>query len=430
MSGLRIKKVRPGPKADVALVFSTKDRTEFSCQTLEPLMRNDPFDLYWVDGSDTEEGRALPEEMAPRIPRLREIHYGVVGGPDTAIVYSLTYLRDKGYSYIGLLENDVLLPGDWFRPTMNLFTLGERDGLRVGSVSARCFRTRRLLQRPDYTIVYNTGAGMIMLKHDAVCSVLSRYRTTTGPEIQSIFLALTGVDPLSTALGETEYWGAATDWNFDISLLLDGYVSLATAPSLARNLDTRFDDNEIVQLLDHFDLSEVDDTAFTRFRERLLYRAHTNETASLSALPHFDLRTNCWNAFAHEVAAANRDFVRGNWKLKWSQCFGPFVFVAQEAGCQIEVPIFSEQSMLLCGFGPNCGSAEVEMGNTTAFIDCKRPEATNSAVGLEPMTEPGSMLRITVRESGFQFYGLMTSRVQSWHRGRYDFDYKTIAGII
>ena len=427
---IRIETYATAPRAKLGLVFSTKDRTHFSRRSLEPLMRDDPLDLFWVDGSRTEEGLGLPRELAPTLPRLREVHYGVVGGPDAAIIYSLTHLLNAGYEHIGLLENDVLLPGDWLSHTMGLFTAGERDGLAVGAVSARCFKNRRLLQRPGYAIAYNLGAGMIILTREAARAVLSRYRTVGGREIQAAFLAVTGINPLQTAPEQTEHWRGAADWQFDVALLQEGLCSLAHSPSLARNLDTNFADEPIMQVQTTVDPGEVDEAAFAAYRAHVARQALPEAGGSFGAVPQFDLQTQSWIAFPHEIAAANPAFITGRWQLKWSQTLGPFAYVAQEAGCEIKLPVFSEKCAIICGYGPECGAADIVMGGKYGKLDCQAIEPTLTVVGLEGITNPQGELRLTVTRPGFAFYGLLTSRIQSWQRGRYDFDYRTIANLI
>jgi hypothetical protein len=427
---IRIETLSSGARAKLGLIFSTKDRTHFSQRAVEALMGEDDLDLFWMDGSRTPEGIALPRELASTLPRLREVHYGVVGGPDAAIIYGLTHLLGQGYDYIGLLENDILLPGDWFGHTMRLFEAGERDGLKVGAVSARCLANRRLLQRHGYAISSNLGAGMIIMRADAVRAVLSRYRTVTGPEIQAAFIAATGINPLATLPEATEPWRAAADWNFDIAMLMEGYVSLAHSPSLARHLDTAFADNPMMQLQTSVDVAEVDEAAFARYRTHMARTVPGTAGGSLGALPLFDRQTQCWTAFPHEIACADPSFIKGRWELKWSQCLGPFAWIAQEAGCEIALPVFAEKSSIICGFGPECGAADIAMGDRYGHLDCRAADATLTMVGLEAMTTPGATLRLTVRRPGFAFYGLMASRIQAWQRGRYDFDYRTIAPLI
>src|SRR5262245_40005488 len=113
----------------VAIAFFTKDKTELTKRSIEPLLQLDKFDLWWFDGSDTPKGQEFPDRYRSD-ERMRTI-YNVRGGPDRAVVYALTRLlkhehsrTGEIYEYIGLCENDVLLHPDWFGPTMALFERG------------------------------------------------------------------------------------------------------------------------------------------------------------------------------------------------------------------------------------------------------------------------------------------------------------------
>ena len=59
-----------------------------------------------------------------------ERHGHVTGGPDVAILYCLSLMLERGYDYVGLIEND-LEPG-WFDRIFQLFATPR---LNVGSVS-------------------------------------------------------------------------------------------------------------------------------------------------------------------------------------------------------------------------------------------------------------------------------------------------------
>ncbi|MFP5226727.1 MAG: hypothetical protein ACLGXA_03800, partial [Acidobacteriota bacterium] len=223
-----------GMQESIAFAYSTKDRTDLSIRSLEPLRSTGGFDLYWMDGSSTEAGRAFPTKIGPEIPNLREIHYGVTGGPDVAIVYSLTCLLAKGYSWVGLIENDVLVEAGWLQRLLRLFEQGAQDGLRVGAVSARTIRERTLAPHGDYAVMFNLGAGMVLFTREAAQSVLNRYRTTTGEEIRGVFRSRAGIDIHGIGYAQTS---TSADWYFDAGLLLDGYCSLAPIPSMANNID-------------------------------------------------------------------------------------------------------------------------------------------------------------------------------------------------
>ena len=137
-------------QSDTGFVYSTRDRTELSRRTFPAVTAEGDFDLYWIDGSETPEGQVLPDEMCSDTQQLCEIHRGVTGGPDAAIVYGLSYLLDAGYDYIGLLENDVLLAAGWYAVLKRLFSLGKRDGLRVGAATVRTYDKRSLWHQRSF----------------------------------------------------------------------------------------------------------------------------------------------------------------------------------------------------------------------------------------------------------------------------------------
>ena len=234
----------------VAIGFSTCDRVELSRQSIEPLLSAaGGFDLHWIDGSKTTEGKELPRQYDGQYHML---HTDVRGGSGPAIVYALTMMLaaksfapspgtvgsqqshrewQRGYDHIGLVENDVVLPHDWFDKTMALFEQGRRDGLDVGAVSARCYEDRILIQRPGYAICHNLGAGMIVFTREAAELVLQHYRTQWTTENRHTFAMLTRTD-----IGK--YWAfrgqehfLVADWRWDALLASHGFASLALTPS-------------------------------------------------------------------------------------------------------------------------------------------------------------------------------------------------------
>src|SRR5882762_4235654 len=103
---------------NVAIAFLTKDRTELSRRTIEPLLHK-PFDLFWFDGSKETAGIQLPVDYGFGKGIESRMHWNVVGGADVAIVFALTTMLEhpNRYTHVGLCENDVLLHPDWFGPT-------------------------------------------------------------------------------------------------------------------------------------------------------------------------------------------------------------------------------------------------------------------------------------------------------------------------
>ena len=79
---------------------------------------------------------------ADRLPALREIYRGVDGGPDRAIVYGLSYLLARGYKYLALVENDILVTPEWLPTAIGAMQRATADGLRVGAATVRTFNRR------------------------------------------------------------------------------------------------------------------------------------------------------------------------------------------------------------------------------------------------------------------------------------------------
>lgn len=96
----------------VAVSFLSKDRTTLSIRSIEPLWQANKFDLFWIDGSSTENG----QQYFDRLPGNDIKRYGnIVGGAGNALVFALTTMLAhlNNYEFVGLCENDTLLPSDW-----------------------------------------------------------------------------------------------------------------------------------------------------------------------------------------------------------------------------------------------------------------------------------------------------------------------------
>src|ERR1700678_2536051 len=144
---IEIANVSDTTTATTGVIYSTKNRCELSAQTAPTALSESDCDGFWLDGSDTIEGRKFPFSVADRLPTLREIHRGVVGGPDRAIIYGLSYLLARGYKYLALVENDVLLTSGWLPTAISTMQRASADGLRVGAATVRTFDRRILFVR-------------------------------------------------------------------------------------------------------------------------------------------------------------------------------------------------------------------------------------------------------------------------------------------
>lgn len=246
----------------VGIAYTTKDRIDFTRQTLPPILAEaDDFDLFWVDGSATAEGKQYFQTSHPS-QHIAERHANVTGGAAAAIQHCWVALYNKGYEYIGLIENDVrLLPG-WFKKTMALFDVETRRieivnvypdaeiksfyrdlPIKVGAVSSRCFTDRIHQLQEGFATMANVGAGMIIVKRDLIPALLLNWRMPMLWEVQALFEHYTGRKyPIPKTVREQDPeikkdWQFTHDWWFEIVLLSKGYTTLACTPSMAYNLD-------------------------------------------------------------------------------------------------------------------------------------------------------------------------------------------------
>lgn len=222
----------------IGFVLSTKDRTQFTRRCLPAIDDEGGFDLIWVDGSLTDEGRTLPYEFRSKEVKVAEVHSGVGGGADAAVVYSLKRLLDLGYDYCGLIENDVLLRPGWFLKLLDTWNRASYDGLAVGAATVRNYESRVMEYCNGYTINWCMGAGMVLFSREAAQAVLNNYSWTSVRKIYRYFseefqVSLKGIWELWRGFPDTPM---VPDWNYAPTLYREGLVSIGSIPSLATDL--------------------------------------------------------------------------------------------------------------------------------------------------------------------------------------------------
>lgn len=386
----------------LALGYSTKDQVELTKQTIEPLLQPDKFDLYWCDGSNTDEGRVLPRRYSNV-----DVSYNVRGGADAAIAWKLSQLlaASQNYTHIGLIENDVLLDSDWLAPTLALFEKGKRDGLDVGMVSARSYVDRILIQRDGYAVMHNIGAGMVILTREAAEIILRYFRTHWWPDNVRLFAQLSGIDLRTYACFRGQEQFVTTDWGFEAQLARHGLATLALTPAkcdmIGQVPSLREQGLELVRL----DLPGTDGQAFDRYRTNLdLIR---QGKLKLDGPNKIQRQVGGMLFFPHQMGHVPEARYEGDWRLKWSQGWGPFAYRAGQGGASLTARISGSCSFLLSG--------GVE-GATVSLTD------TRSGFRAEPQLPPeqGSFIEINVpggpvpREivlkagEGAIFYGVQT----------------------
>lgn len=262
----------PADRVKIGFVFSTKDRVELSRRSLTSVDTEPGVDLLWIDGSDGEEGRALPRSFRFQNCRLLGVHEGVGGGPDPAIRLGLGRLLALGYDYCGLIENDIVLAPGWRRRLLDLFDFGARDGLRVGAATVRTFASRVLFFRPRYAVMWATGAGLILFSREAADVVLRTYASTTAARVARFYrrrFAVDLSDRWELRMGQEDR-ELGCDWAYTLQLYRYGLTSLGAIPSAAVNIDADLEQALRTSYVMRVPQPDGRDAAdFGRFRERV-----------------------------------------------------------------------------------------------------------------------------------------------------------------
>ncbi len=413
----------------IAIAFSTCDRIELTKRSIEPLLQPDKFDLHWVEGSKTGEGKEFWTTLG--FGRF-SVHDAVCGGSGPAIVYALTRLLNFGmgsYGYIGLVENDVLLDPDWFEPTMALFERGEQDGLEVGAVSARCYEDRILIQRDGHAICHNLGAGMIIFSRKAAKLILQHYRTVWTAENRLLFAQLSGIDIGSYWAFRGQEHFLVADWNFDRVLAAHGLASLALTPNKVTMLD---------QDIGPLGLKYADGTATYGVNAFELYRDNLARIRLGGFKPGinepFFRDDQGWTIFPHQVPQIGGIYF-GDWRVRDFLGFGPFVW---KSGKPIEreteferpsltVPVSGPCAFILSG-GKIGGNVRVE-DEQSGFKAEPALLPENDGANILQVPIPSSCgyrtLKLTALSEGVCFMGLKTLQPQPW-LPRVKFDYNTL----
>ena len=424
----------------LALALLTKDRADLTKRSIEPLLQPDKFDLFWVDGSTFESpGYYLPHDLTVLRDTCPKITLDVRGGPDAAIVFALTtMLADEHYTHVGLCEQDVLLHPDWFGPTLALFERGRRDGLEVGAVSARAYEDRILVQRDGYALAHNLGAGQVICTREAARLILDNYRTAWWPDNRLIFCQLSGIDiGAYAAFRGNEQWVTA-DWGFDAILARHGLASLALTPSLATMLDQDIAAQGLRMAAGDYDLLRLH-KPFAQFADS------TEGIRKGTWMPGVHGRLQCsqgtYTIFPHQIPGIGGTY-SGDWRLKWAQGFGPFVWESGEGveyeitskgdevvkgryGGILEVPVLGPCEFLVGGQG------HVRVTDTHSGYTCA-PNVSSAGGGILQVAVPSGVSYRTVRlealTPGVCFYGIRTREPQPWLTG-YRFDHSCLPRV-
>jgi len=417
---------------NVAIAFSTKDRLELSRKSVKPLL-NSRFDLFWIDGSTNQQSRAFAESYKLKA----QVCSGISGGSGAAIVFALSaMLADsrtgppvarQGYQYVGLVENDCLLPKGWFEQTMALFEQGKADGLTVGAVSPRCYADRILIQRDGYAVMHNLGAGAVIFSREAAEIILRTYRTQWTTENRMAFVQVSCADiGRYWAFKGGEHWLCA-DWRWDAVLATQGYASLALTPSHVEMLGQS---PPLEQQGLKIARKPVDDLrgeeVFKFYCDRMLQVYKGERVIRSSGLFQRDAMGGDM-IFAHQISALGGRYT-GGWQLKDSIGFGPFGWKAKTLDdTTITIPALGPCALFLSG-GEHGGRCEVA-DKDTGFIARPDLPAEGPQGMVVPVTIPANAAyrEVTIKPltTGITFYGIRC-RDEQPRLTNYRFDYSVL----
>ena len=413
----------------VCVSFSSKNRLELTKRTIEPLLPQAGWDLWWYDASTEEEAQKFFEETTVyRSTRL-------VGGSCRYIVAALTQMlasTEPIYDYVGLCENDVLLDADWFG-VMGLFEQGRSIGIKVGAVSARTYQDRMLIQCDGYAVMHNLGAGHIIFTREAAQLVLNQYRTGMTAENRKVFSMVSGID-----IGR--YWAfkgldhmLVADWSYDRMLAQVGMATLALTPAKAHQLEDieqqglTSADGEVEALRNN--------RAFKTFVERtrkIRYGEWAVPVTPGARLYH----DTVWTIFPHQIFTLGGSY-SGDWRFKWSIGWGCFAWKsgmvpernskANGGGCSsypiCNIPCLGPVDILVSG-GDTGGKVKVE--DELSGFSCD-PELPPESVGnVLQLAVPGAMgyrnVKLTALTPGVIFYGIRTREAKPYVPIPFTFD--------
>ena len=395
--------------ATTGVIYSTKNRCELSAQTVFAALSESACDGFWLDGSNTTEGREFPFSVADRLPALREIHRGVVGGPDRAIIYGLTYLLARGYKYLALVENDVQLTPEWLPTAIRTMQVAASDGLRVGAVTARTYDRRILFVRPGYAVMLHIGAGMIVLTREAAQAVLATYRSTSGKELFRVSGKMTDGDISQICeQGLMEGYNYSADWFFDCGLMQMGFASVGTLPALAHNIDPGHDAlTGLRPVPEAAPAAGLDPGLFHIYKRNLFYAARTADAVGY----YFEPKLERFIVFPHQLTTAG--YV-GEWQFNWVQGFGPFELHPANPGdtlrwelvngnCDVVFRTTAENKHVrITACGTLNDFAQPREGSFSAHV----PGASRYSIPVEVQADPGVM-----------FCAIIFSEPQPWFHG-------------
>lgn len=412
---------------NIAFCYSTKDRDELTTKTFPMVLDEEgDFDIYWIDASEVPASQKLGHFNTGKIC---EVHHNVKGGADVAILYNLSLLLEKGYDYIGLIENDVLLEKGWFKKTFELFEKGRQDGLKVGSTSARSYKVRVHVPRDGYAVMKNVGAGMQILTAEAAKYVLQNFHTGTFGEPSFLFANYTGIGGIIPwqlkdipPEKQTNKWQTCADWFFEASMLPYGLATLALTPSMAKNIDDKPVDDTV-------DEATKADPNFDWLSFRTNYNKNEIDDCGTSvvkaAINHYDPVFKEWRAFPHQIVKALPVAFSGKWRVKWTQFDGPFSFVTNSDDAAIEIPFSGTTMQIVYENGKNVVSFNMSGTCGNGVVEIAEEEG-KKCINVGAKYSGPHFVKVNFNQPGILISYFHFEGPQKWMKSKYNLRYKDL----
>lgn len=334
----------------LAVCYSSKNQVELTEQTFERLCATTAIkgaDIIWCDGStDFDALHYFENHKAAADYAEGSVH----GGADAAIAWKLTKaLRHEKtrYTHIMLIENDVLLDENWLLPTLELFEKGKDDGLEVGAVSPRSYVDRILFQRGEYGVMHNLGAGAVIFTRKAAELVLRTFRTGWWPSIRYGFAQLSGVDIATYAAFGGNEQPVTTDWQFEFQMLRHGLSALALTPAKCQMIGQNPPLAEQGLELTTGPVAACEDNEKFAYFAKTLKAIRKNEVDAEKIISTFHSRMGQTLFYPHQLGKLFS--AEHGWKLRWTQGWGPFSYVAGPGGASLSVRVAGPCSFMLSG---------------------------------------------------------------------------------
>lgn len=401
----------------VAMSFLTKDRVDLSERTIKPLLQPERFDLFCIDGSRTPTGEQFILDHGPE----KNSFFNIRGGAGAALVFALTKMLEGPYEYVGLCEQDTLLPDDWFDPTFDLFARGRDVGLVVGSVSARCYADRQLFCCDGFSVLHNAGAGHVLFSRAAAEIVLNQFRSGWTTDNRRIFCQLSGVD-----FGP--YWAfkngdhpLTADWKWDADLAARGYASLALIPSNVEMIgqDPPLAEQGLVIAKEPLEQLRKPEQ-FERYRENLARIQHGDLQINVETQFQYNHEQGAYIYLPHQLHMIGGSF-SGDWRFKEMRGFGEFGWVSgvvdpafiegvPDILPSFRVPLYGLASLTVSG-GKTGGQIEVVDEESGYKVSPTMPPEGKDGQMLQiplPASVSYRTIRVTALTPGVCFYRVST----------------------